>query len=396
MNILFIHCSGPFGGAAKSLIELYKQLKLNNGVRGFVLSPNGTSGIKFKEAGLIFYGSIGLMRFDNTQFGYYRGLRWLIFIREIFFLIPSLIALFRVWRKSDYFDVIHANEITVLPVALLAKAFFKCPLVVHVRSVQQNEKSHFRARVISFFLNKYASAVIAIDDTVLASMPQIHSPSVIHNGLFFKNPEEFFSHASDNDIIRVGIVGNLLRLKGLYEFMEAARVLIVDRHLKIHFVVVGENVRNHRGLMSGLYKKIGFSEDVMADLLLFVKSNKLAPFFEIKGFVGDIEAIYSNMDILCFPSHLNAIGRPVFEAAFFGVPCIAAVTNPKPDTIIDGVTGICIDRPEPIALANAIEYLIKNPEIRQLLGKNAYALALENFDIKKNGVKLYDLYKKIL
>jgi len=396
MKILFIHGSGVFGGASKSLIELYKQLQLNDAVQGTVLGPRGGCEYQFREAGFNFYGAVGLTQFDNTRFGYYRGLRWLIIIRELLFVVPSLVALFRIKRKNKNFDIIHANEITVLPLAIVAKLFFKAPLVVHVRSVQQDDMSLLRTRVIYYLLKKYAQQVVAIDDTVLASLPNDLSVDVIRNGLFFENPDELNIQKDHNLIPRIGIVGSLLRLKGIYEFMEAARYLIVEKGVQAKFVVVGENVRNKKGLRAWLYKKLGFSEDVMTDIKSFVKENKLEPYVEFNGFVADVKTIYSNLDVLCFPSHLNAVGRPVFEAALFGIPSIAAVNDPKPDTIIDQVTGICIDTSDPIALADAIEFLIKNPDERKLLGKNAYHLAIKNFDIKRNGMKLLGLYQTIL
>lgn len=396
MKILFIHGSGAFGGASKSLIELYKQLKLNDAVQGTVLGPRGGCEYQFRDAGFNFFGAVGVFQFDNTRFGYYRGLRWLILLRELLFVVPSLVALFRIKRKNKDFDIIHANEITVLPLAIVAKFFFKAPLIAHVRSVQQDDMSLLRNRVIYYLLKKYAKQVVAIDDTVLASLPKDLSVDVIRNGLFFESPDELNIQKDDNLIPRIGIVGSLLRLKGVYEFMEAARYLIVDKGMRAKFVVVGENVRNKKGLRAWLYKKLGFSDDVMADIRSFVKENKLEQYVEISGFVADVKTIYSNLDVLCFPSHLNAVGRPVFEAALFGIPSIAAVKDPKPDTIIDQVTGVCIDTSDPIALADAIEFLIKNPDERKLLGKNAYHLAIKNFDIKRNGIKLLGLYQTIL
>jgi glycosyltransferase involved in cell wall biosynthesis len=79
---------------------------------------------------------------------------------------------------------------------------------------------------------------------------------------------------------------------------------------------------------------------------------------------------------VCFPSHFDAPGRPVFEAAFFGVPSIAAVTQPMGDTIVDGVTGLAVRPREPRQLAEAILSLYANPERRAELGRNAAQLVL--------------------
>src|SRR5690606_37681299 len=101
------------------------------------------------------------------------------------------------------------------------------------------------------------------------------------------------------------------------------------------------------------------------------------------------------LDVLCFPSYLNAAGRPVFEAAFFGVPSIVAVRDAPPDTILNGSTGVCIDTPDPIALADAIEFLYRHPEERLKMGENALNLAHNNFDIVRNANHLLMIYRRL-
>ena len=41
--------------------------------------------------------------------------------------------------------------------------------------------------------------------------------------------------------------------------------------------------------------------------------------------MANIAQAYARMDVICFPSHYDAPGRPIFEAAFLKVPSIAAV-----------------------------------------------------------------------
>lgn len=58
------------------------------------------------------------------------------------------------------------------------------------------------------------------------------------------------------------------------------------------------------------------------------------------GFVGDVRALYPKLDVLCFPSHLNAAGPSRFEAAFYGVPSVVAIDKPLPDAVLHGITGL--------------------------------------------------------
>ncbi len=394
MNILFLHGVSAFGGSTKSLLELFTQLK-QHGVHGTVLCPSGKSEKALSQAGMKTIPVLGLAQFDNTLYGYYRGLRWIILLRELIFLLPSLFALLRVRFSAKQFDAIHANEITLLPLALLAKKLFKCPLVVHVRSVQRGSSNDWRSKILFKMLKKHAETVIAIDETVKASLPDFIESQVIHNGINLSNKVQLLSERAVPEFPTVGIIGALLRLKGVYEFLEAARILVNERGQKVKFVVVGENARSSKGLMAWIYKRLGFSDDVMADMIQFISDHNLQHAVEVRGFVQDVRAIYTELDILCFPSYLNAAGRPVFEAALFGIPSIVAIRDPKSDTIINKVTGLCIDHPEAQVLANAIETLVKNPQERIQLGNNAQALAMDNFDITKNAVLVVEIYKAL-
>ncbi|CEG56253.1 glycosyltransferase family 4 protein [Legionella fallonii] len=394
MNILFLHGVSAFGGSTKSLLELYTQLK-QHGVQGTVVCPSGKSEKALSGAGMKTIRALGLTQFDNTLYGHYRGLRWLILLRELLFLIPTLFALLRVKYTAKQFDAIHANEITLLPLAILTKKLFKCPLVVHVRSVQRGSSNDWRSQILFKMLKKHANTVIAIDETVKASLPDLVEVQVIHNGINLSDKVRLLNERVMPEVPAVGIIGALLRLKGVYEFLEAARILVNERGHKVQFIVVGENARSSKGLVAWIYRCLGFSDDVMADMLQFIAAHNLQHAVKVRGFVQDVRTVYSELDILCFPSYLNAAGRPVFEAALFGIPSIVAIREPQSDTIINKVTGLCIDHPDPLVLADAIETLVKNPQERIQLGNNAQALAVNNFDITKNAILVVEIYRAL-
>lgn len=75
--------------------------------------------------------SRGVPKWDHTRCGFYRGVRWLLLLRELFYVLPVWSAVRRVRREVERVDVVHANDITVLT----AGAFAARKLVVHVRSL---------------------------------------------------------------------------------------------------------------------------------------------------------------------------------------------------------------------------------------------------------------------
>jgi glycosyltransferase involved in cell wall biosynthesis len=200
---------------------------------------------------------------------------------------------------------------------------------------------------------------------------------------------------SKENPLRVGCVGGLLKLKGIYEFVEAAH-LCNQAGLAVEFVLVGENPRNIRGIKGYLFKRFGFAEDARKELNAMIIKYNLHEQVKIINFTHDIKLIYDSIDLLCFPSHLNACGRPVFEAAFSRVPSIVAVENPQEDTILHGQTGICIPAKDSKAIADAVTFFYSHPEELERMGEAAYQLAQKNFDIALNATKMINIYKRLL
>jgi glycosyltransferase involved in cell wall biosynthesis len=394
MRILYLHPAGAFGGASKSLIELYVAAKKLGNIEAVTLTPAGTAAAAFEKAGMKVVETVGLSQFDHTRYGYYRHLRWLILLRELLYIPITLIALFRLSRSQTAFDLIHVNEITLLPTAILARWIFKLPMVFHVRSVQYPDQTSWRARKVFKLLNKLASTVICIDETVRASVPGRLKTTVIHNGISIDS--NLAKPQTGKQIVNVGMAGVLLRSKGVYEFLQAAGILVNERHRAIHFAIAGENARETAGLKQWLLKKLGFYEDVLTEAKRFVRENGLEQHVTFKGFLPDIRKFYPEMDVICFPSHLNACGRPVFEAALFGIPSIVAIKHPLEDAIIHGVTGLAIDHPSPVLLADAIDSLALNQNFRNTLGQQARDWALSHFSIENSAAQLLDIYFHIL
>ncbi|MDZ4017815.1 glycosyltransferase family 4 protein [Pseudomonas sichuanensis] len=392
MNVLYLHPAAAFGGASKSLIELYALLH-QEGVRGTVLTPEGVVCQSFAEAGMDVRAVRGLSQFDNTRYGYYRKIRWIIPLRELFLLPSSLLGLWRLRKQS--FDLIHINEITLLPLGLLARWLFRVPLIVHVRSLQRKPAQGLRTRWVNALLRRYADAVVAIDHTVASTLAADLKLSVIHNGLKISPTAPTGQVKRDDDVVSVGFLGGLIPLKGIFELVESMRIL-KHRGVRIQCLIAGENARQLSGLKAWVLGKFGFARDVHSELEEIIRREQLGDQVKLLGFVGDVRSLYPQLDILCFPTHLDAAGRPVFEAAFYSVPSVVAVANPVPDALLHEVTGLAVPAPDPQLIADALQRMAQSPQWRRELGRQAKLWAEENFSIEVNAALMLELYRDLL
>lgn len=335
----------------------------------------------------------GLSQFDNTRYGYYRKIRWLILLREILLLPFSLAGLWRLRRES--FDLIHLNEITLLPLGVLAKWLLRVPMVVHVRSLQRKPGSGLRTRWVNWLLRRHADAVVAIDHTVAATLGADLLVHVIHNGLQVSGMQTGEHPSPEGGPVRVGFLGVLIPLKGIFELVEAIRILKA-RGVEIECLVAGENARQISGFKAWILRKFGFARDVRAELDELIRRESLEDRVKLLGFMSDVRELYPQLDILCFPSHLDAAGRPVFEAAFYSVPSVVAVADPVPDALLHEVTGLAVPTPDPLLIADALQRLVEEPELRRQLGRQARIWAQETFAIEANAARMRDLYRHVL
>jgi glycosyltransferase involved in cell wall biosynthesis len=399
LRILHIAAVGPFGGASRSLYEAMAAFP-DGAVERYFLMQKGTA--------LNFYGRLakdsiatsGLTRLDHTRLGYYRGVRWIVPLRELGYFPGTLRALFEARKRWSNIDVIHLNEITDLIPGLIAKALFRKPMVVHVRTLQQDEPKSFRTRWVQRQLRRHADAVVAIDESVRATLPRDLAVDVIHNSFSPQpagDPDVAYLAQLDTlrpDSLKVGFVGNLHRFKGLRELFEAAKIVKAEGR-NVQFLIVGGTTAVDKGLKFWLLNKLGLAQNMQAEMHEAVAAEGLADDFRLLGPTPDIQRVYQQMDVLAFPSYHDAPGRPVFEAAFFGVPSIVAVRNPLDDTVRDGETAIAVPTPDPRLLADAVAHFESDRSEVKRMGENARALAQQNFRPEVNAKLLLDLFRRV-
>ncbi len=91
-------------------------------------------------------------------------------------------------------------------------------------------------------------------------------------------------------------------------------------------------------------------------------------------------------------------GLPVslMEAAACGVPVVATSVGGVPELVEHGVTGLLSNRGEPQGVADALEKLIGEPELRARMGAAARARAVQKFSVSRQADQLLGLWSRIV
>ena len=98
------------------------------------------------------------------------------------------------------------------------------------------------------------------------------------------------------------------------------------------------------------------------------------------GFCPEPERYLGTADIFCLPSHREGFGSVVVEAGAMGLPAVATDIIGLQDALEHGRTGLLTPAKNANALAEALELLVTQPELRRALGVEARKRAEQTFD----------------
>lgn len=191
--------------------------------------------------------------------------------------------------------------------------------------------------------------------------------------------ENFSSFIEPSGVPVVCFAARFLRDKGIYEYVNAAR-LLKQRGVKARFLLAGDlDIKNPSG--------------INLDELNHIKKKN---YVEIIGYEKNISNLYANSNIICLPSYREGLPKSLIEAA---AACRAVVTTDVPgcrDAIIPNKTGLLVPVKNFKKLADALQWLIEHPLERIEMGKEGRKFAENEFAIEKIVQSHLDIYQELI
>jgi glycosyltransferase involved in cell wall biosynthesis len=91
-------------------------------------------------------------------------------------------------------------------------------------------------------------------------------------------------------------------------------------------------------------------------------------------------AVYRESDIVCYPTRYPE-GTPtvLIEAAATGRPAVTCDTVGAREIVVDGETGLVVPQQDARALADALQRLIEDPDLRERLRRRAHQRFLDGY-----------------
>src|SRR2546427_1460582 len=395
LRALYVMHTAASSGSVRSLRSLVKSLPPDT-VEPYVLCPDGYAVQLLEDARISRRTIPGVSMFWTIRAAPLRGFRLVDLARTFWFMRYGSVL-----RKAIHEfrpDLVHLNDWGMFHAAAIARRA-GVPIVMHARTVADRE-NHWVLVLIKRLFMKYVARVIAIDESVRLSLRGLALCDVIYNPLDSTTGSVGVRRppvSGAEPPVRVSFLANLLAYKGIWDLLESARIL--RERADIVFQIAGGNSRPREfyGTWCGrLASLLRLASDVERAAQEWIVRERLERRVLMRGHVDDIDKFLGSTDILVFPSHLNGLGRSVFEAGVRGIPAIVTLADRVEDIVEDGVTGLIVPEGDPTSLAMAIERLADDSKLRARLGWNAQRKYRLQFDSERIGLEMLDVYRSLL
>jgi glycosyltransferase involved in cell wall biosynthesis len=191
-----------------------------------------------------------------------------------------------------------------------------------------------------------------------------------------------FSYAAEPDVGVPSVLfcARLLKAKGIGEFVHAARIL-KSKGIEARFLVAGD-------VAPGNHDSITQEE---------IKDWQEEGSIEWLGQRGDIPALMRACSVVTLPSYYGeGVPKVLLEAAATGRPIVTTTMPGCKDVVEDGVSGFLVEPRDAWGLAEALEKLLMDKNLRTRMGEAGRKRAEEMFSLEKVNAKTLAVYRSLM
>jgi glycogen synthase len=253
---------------------------------------------------------------------------------------------------------------------------FSEPLVLTAHAPYLDDKS-FSPYIAKIVEN--ADRIVCVSNWVLKEMHE-YFPSIkdkmrlIYNGLAIPDTEPLPLPFSPPTLL---LFGRIVPTKGFKSALMAFS-LLKTRGVNARLIIAGDGPE--RELLEKLAIELGVSEWIQFTGVLTVT---------------EVFETYNRATVVIVPSIIESFGLVILEAMLMKRPVIASSVEGIPEVVSEGETGLLVPPENPMALSEAIQFLLERPEKAIQMGLSGYEKA-KKFSLKENVDQFEDLLQELV
>ena len=274
------------------------------------------------------------------------------------------------------YDIIHFHEMDFsFP---LFSFFVKKPKIFHLHGIRASffQRYHLSRLIFKHVTDFYICITRQMESDLIelgiAKSRIVHLPNSVDVEVFHPRGEK-----EDNLIL---YLGRIVPEKGLHVLIESLRFL----KKSVHLVIVGP---------------LG-SHEYYQDILKYIETEnqKAKHKIEYLGNIPQAEVIklYQKASVFVLPSFWEAFPVVILEALSCETPVVATPVGSVPEVVRNYENGILVPVNNPPKLAEAIEHLIDNKDVRIRMGREGRKWVIRNFSLEVIAKRLCNIYQSLL
>ena len=385
IKILFLHANNKdIGGADYCLFKLSDQLDKDKFTPVVCLSMKTEVLELYKKACIKTY-LIDMERIRKSDDPDY-------LIKLLFKFVPTIFKIKKIIKKENI-HIVHGNDLLDIYGPIAGK-LLRIPVIQHVRWILISP-SIFK-KIITNLVYILNNKIITVSNSV--------SKEMFSNSHYVKpNVEtcydwidmEKVGHTKKSSEIRnefniskkislVGVIGRLEPWKGQEVFIRAASIVLKSFPKTMFFVVGGMVEGRKRELYGSMLIKL--AEDLnIRDHVIFT------------GHREDVYEIINELDVFVHSSiGPDPLPGVVMEAMFCSKPVVGANAGGVPEEVVDWKTGLLYTPGDYKKMAEAIIYLLKNPEMAKKMGRAGKDRIEKLFNKQYLCAKMESIYEELI
>lgn len=184
---------------------------------------------------------------------------------------------------------------------------------------------------------------------------------------------------SDEDKVRIVFAARMVKDKGVLDLIEAAELLRPKYEDRVEFILCGNTSTNPYAVKKEELERLCDGK-----------------YIRWLGHRSDMPEQYAKSDIMCFPSYYReGVPKSVIDASAAGLPIVTCDSIGCRDTVIDGVNGFLVPPRSPKDIADKLEVLINDKELRRRMGKASRKIAEKEYDVRNVVNKHLEIYNSV-
>lgn len=290
--------------------------------------------------------------------------------------VPATVEHFTTLIKRFEVDLVYVNTL-VLDEPLVAARRCGVRTAVHVRELPVRDDALCKTlgatpQQVLDRVGESADVLLA-NSLYTAKSLGLRNIWVVPNGINIENFQPVPRGQRRERPFTVGMVSSNLPKKGFYDFVELARALSANTHIRCH--LVGPDNEWVQDIKRGS----------VPDNLVFVP------------YVSTPQEALADLDVLVNLSHFEeSFGRSVIEAMAAGLPVVAYQWGALPELIEDGITGFLASLGDVEGVRQRVEQLASDSALCDRMGAAGRRVAAERYDVTVTRQRLEQVMRHIL